>query len=50
MGERQKWLRQPEIIRFLTLLETLPIIEDTQPAAERIRNVLPIARQFGLSA
>lgn len=50
VGERQKRLRQPEILRFLTLLENLPMIEDTQTAAERVRNVLPIAREFGLSA
>lgn len=50
VGERQKRLRQPEIFRFLTLLESLPIVEDTQTAAERVRNVLPIAREFGVSA
>ena len=50
VGERQKRLRQPEILRFLTLLEGLPIMEDTQTAAERVRNVLPLAREFGLSA
>ncbi len=50
VGERQKRLRQPEILRFLTLLEGLPIIEDTQTAAERVRNMLPIARDAGLSA
>jgi predicted nucleic acid-binding protein len=32
------------------LLESLPVIEDTQTAPERVRNVLPIAREFGLSA
>jgi predicted nucleic acid-binding protein len=50
VGERQKRLRQPEVLRFLTLLECLPVVEDTQTAAERVRNVLPIAREFGLSA
>jgi predicted nucleic acid-binding protein len=50
VGERQKRLRQPEVLRFLTLLESLPVVEDTQTAAERVRNVLPIAREFGLSA
>jgi predicted nucleic acid-binding protein len=50
VGERQKRLRQPEILRFLTLLESLPIAEDTQTAADRVRNVLPIAREFGVSA
>lgn len=50
VGERQKRLRRPEVLRFLTLLDNLPIVEDTQPAAARVHNVLPIAREFGLSA
>jgi predicted nucleic acid-binding protein len=50
VGERQKRLRQPEILRFLTLLESLPLIEDTQTISECIRNVLPLARESGLSA
>jgi predicted nucleic acid-binding protein len=50
VGERHKRLRQPEILRFLTLLENLSIVEDSQTAAERVRNVLPMARDFGLSA
>lgn len=49
-GERQKRIRQPEILRFLTLLENLPIREDIQTLAERVRNALPIAREFRLSA
>lgn len=50
VGERQKRLRRPEVLRFLTLLESLPIVEDIQPVAARVHNVLPIAREFGLSA
>jgi len=50
VGERQKRLRQPEILRFLTLLESLPLIEDTQTLNEHVRNVLPLARESGLSA
>ena len=50
VGERQKRLGQPEVLRFLTLLESLPVVEDTQTSPERVRNVLPLAREFGLSA
>lgn len=35
VGERQKRLHQPEVFRFLTLLESLPVVEDSQTAAER---------------
>jgi len=38
-GERQKRLRQPEVLHCLMLLESLPIIEDSQPASERARNL-----------
>lgn len=50
VGERQKRLRHPEILRFLMLIESLSVIEDSQPPGERVRNVLPLAREFGLSA
>ena len=50
VGERKKRLGQGQILRFLTLLGSLPIVEDRQTAAERVRNVLPIAREFDLSA
>ena len=46
VGERRK-LRQPEVLRVLTLFESLPVIEDTQTAPERVRNVLPIAVRRG---
>lgn len=50
VGERRKRLRQPEIQRFIALLESLSVIEDVQSAAVQIRNVLPIAREYELSA
>jgi predicted nucleic acid-binding protein len=31
------------------LIESLPIVEGAQSASERVRNVLPLAREFGLS-
>jgi len=50
VGERRKRLGQPEILRFLALLEGLSIHQDDQAASASVRNVLPLARRFGLSA
>jgi len=50
VGERAKRLRQPDIQRFTALLEALSPSLDTQAAAEHIHNVLPLARECGLSA
>jgi predicted nucleic acid-binding protein len=50
VGERKKRLRQPEILRFTTLLESLPVLEDVQPVGDHIGNILPLARQYNLSA
>jgi predicted nucleic acid-binding protein len=49
-GERSKRLRQPEIRRFITLLESLSTVQDVQPAGDHVSNVLPLAREYGLSA
>jgi len=49
-GERRKRLRQPEILRFVALLEGLPILKDGQAVSESVSNVLPLARHYGLSA
>ena len=49
-GERKKRLRQPEIRRFTTLLENLSLFQDMQPVAEHVSNVLPLAREYSLSA
>ena len=50
VGERTKRLRQPEIQRFTALLEGLPMAPDSQTVGEHISNVLPLAREYGLSA
>ena len=50
VGERAKRLRQPEIRRFTALLEAISPDLDSQAAGEHIANVLPIARECGLSA
>ena len=49
-GERSKRLRQPEIRRFTTLLEGLSLVQDVQPVCHHVSNVLPVAREYSLSA
>jgi predicted nucleic acid-binding protein len=49
-GERKKRLNQPEIQRFITLLESLSLVQDVQPVGHHVSNVLPLARQYSLSA
>lgn len=49
-GERAKRVRQPEIRRFISLLESLPISQDTPPCTAQVSKVLPVAREYGLSA
>jgi predicted nucleic acid-binding protein len=50
VGERRKRLRQPEILRFVALLDSLPILQDHQTVGDSVANVLPLARNYGLSA
>jgi predicted nucleic acid-binding protein len=50
VGERQKRLRQPEIRRFATLLESLSLVQDRQPIGVYVSNVQPLAREYSLSA
>jgi predicted nucleic acid-binding protein len=50
VGERGKRIRQPEIRRFTTLLESLSLVQDVLPVWEHVSNVLPLAREYGLSA
>ena len=50
VGERQKRLRTPEIQRFTTLLENLSVVQEAPPVGEQVRNVLPLAHAYGLSA
>jgi predicted nucleic acid-binding protein len=49
-GERSKRLRQPEIRRFTTLLDSLSLVQDVQSVGEHVSNILPLARQYKLSA
>jgi predicted nucleic acid-binding protein len=50
VGERSKRLRQPEIRRFAALLGHLPIIADAPAVGDQLNGVLPLAREYGLSA
>jgi predicted nucleic acid-binding protein len=50
VGERSRRLHQPEIQRFSTLRQNLSVVQDAQPAEENLTNVLPLAREYGLSA
>jgi len=50
VGERMKRLRRPEIQRFIALLEGLPLAQDSQSVGEHIGDVLPLAREYALSA
>jgi predicted nucleic acid-binding protein len=50
MAERRKRVKQPEIRRFVELLGALTVNMDSQSIAESVSNILPIAREYGLSA
>jgi predicted nucleic acid-binding protein len=50
VGERRKRIRQPEVRQFVELLKGLSIVEDGQPFADTMSNVLPLAREHDLSA
>ena len=50
VGERSKRLRQPEIRRFTTLLESLPVVQDARPVTAYVSDVLPVAREYSLTA
>jgi predicted nucleic acid-binding protein len=49
-GERSKRLRQPEIRLFTTLLNGLSLVQDVQSVGEHVSHVLPLAREYKLSA
>jgi predicted nucleic acid-binding protein len=50
VGERRKRIQQPEVRRYVELLKGLNIVEDGQPFAETVSNILPLAREHDLSA
>lgn len=50
IGERQHRLGQVEIQRFTVLLANLSIMQDTALAIQYVENVLPLTREYSLSA
>jgi predicted nucleic acid-binding protein len=50
VGERRKRIRQPEVRRFIDLIKGLSVVEDGQPFADSVSNILPLAREYDLSA
>lgn len=50
VAERRKRIKQPEIRRFVELLDGLTVVMDSQSVTESMSNILPIAREYGLSA
>lgn len=50
VAERRKRVAQPEVRRFVELLRELTVMMDSQGVAESVSNVLPLGRQYGLSA
>ena len=49
-GEKRKRLQEPDILRFIQLLEGLSPLQETQPPGDSINTILPLARERGLSA
>ena len=50
MAELGKRVEQPEIRRFVELLGALTVTKGSQSVIEVVSNILPIAREYGLSA
>ena len=50
VAERRKRVSQPEVRRFVELLDGLTINEVSLPVAASVSNILPLAREYGLSA
>jgi predicted nucleic acid-binding protein len=50
MAERRKRIRQPEIRRFVELLGGLTVVLDSQTVTDSVANILPLGREYGLSA
>lgn len=50
VGERSKRIRRLEIGQFAALLNSLRIVQDLQAVGEYIGSLLPMTRDYGLSA
>jgi predicted nucleic acid-binding protein len=50
VAERRKRVKQADVRRFVELLDGLTIIERLQTVTDTVSNVLPLAREYDLSA
>ncbi len=50
VGERRKRVKRRDVLRFVELLGGLTIMERPQTVVGTVGNVLPLAREYGLSA
>ena len=50
VAERRKRVKPQDVRRFVELLGGLTIIEDSQSVTDTVRHVLPLAREYNLSA
>ena len=50
VGERNGRLHHAQIRRFITLLEALPVVQDSRSIENTINSLLPLAREYQLSA
>ena len=50
VAERRKRIKQPEMQRFVELLDGLTVLMDSRSVTESVSNILPLAREYGLSA
>jgi predicted nucleic acid-binding protein len=50
VAERRKRVKESAIRRFVELLEGLTIVMTSQSITESVANILPLAREYGLSA
>lgn len=50
VGERRKRIKPVDVRRFEELLRSLTIVESSQTLAETMANVVPLAREYKLSA
>jgi predicted nucleic acid-binding protein len=50
VAERRKRIKQAEIRHFVELLDGLTVLMDSRSVTESVSNILPLAREYGLSA
>jgi predicted nucleic acid-binding protein len=50
IGERKKRIKMDDLVAFTSLLAEMSIVEEPQPLNHQLQQVLPLARQHGLTA